>query len=229
MDRIFQSSNSEHEFITMLLDRKGGTGSTIQGQFTISEVVAGMERVLEAPKLDIVKVHKLTDENQHWQMYTDVDGVIGPDGQPIVTKSIVPKAPKGQLVGVLDSGFTFTQVPRKMADAIYGRVQGAEWDDKNAVWTIPCTQMLNITIKFGGVSFPIHPLDTSSGDFNLTNALGRPVCVGTVSGCLVGERVGGVDMVFFNCSSNLSHPLLACWESKLFRIRMLQPNLQNNV
>ena len=184
MDRIFQQSNNERNFITLLLDRRGDSDDPFVGQFTISELVAGMESIMDEPKMEVVKVHKLTDENQHWQVYTDVDGVVGPDGQPIVTKSIVPKAPKGQLVAVVDSGFTFTQVPRKMADAIYGRVQGAEWDVKNNVWTIPCTQMLNITLKFGGKNFPVHPLDVSSSDFNLTNGLGRPVCVGTVSDIL---------------------------------------------
>lgn len=67
-----------------------------------------------------------------------------------------------------------------MSDAIYGRVQGAEWNSDNEVWTIPCTQMLNISFKFGGVTFPIHPLDTSSSDFGLTDSSGKTVCVGTV-------------------------------------------------
>lgn len=110
MDRIFQKSSSARNFITILLDRRGDSDDPFVGQFTISEFVAGMESVQNEPKQDVVKVHKLTDENQHWQVYTDVDGVIGPDGKPIVTKSIVPKAPDGQLVAVVDSGFTFTQV-----------------------------------------------------------------------------------------------------------------------
>ena len=67
-----------------------------------------------------------------------------------------------------------------MSDAIYGRVQGAEWNSDNEVWTIPCTQMLNISFKFGGVTFPIHPLDTSSSDFGLADSSGKTVCVGTV-------------------------------------------------
>jgi hypothetical protein len=46
--------------------------------------------------------------DQHWQALTDKDkGIIGPDGQVIQVSSIVPKAPKGQLVTVFDSGFTF--------------------------------------------------------------------------------------------------------------------------
>lgn len=162
-----------------MLSRSGDPGSTTAGELTIGEPITGFENITSQPKLDIVTVPGLTDRDQHWQMYTDVNGVIGPDGQPIVTKSIVPKAPSGQLVAVIDSGFTLPQVPRAMSDAIYGRVQGAEWNTANQVWTIPCGQMLNISLKFGGVTFPIHPLDTSSSDFDLKDPSGNTVCVGT--------------------------------------------------
>lgn len=199
LDRIFQLNQTSQNYITFMLDRKNDPLSTATGQFTIGEPVKGFENITSAPKLDVIKVPGLTDRDQHWQMYTDVDGVIGPDGQPIKVDSIVPKAPDGQLVAVIDSGFTLPQVstavevsctcfdphiqvPRTMSDAIYGRVQGASWNVANQVWTIPCSQMLNISIKFGGVTFPIHPLDTSSSDFGLTDSSGKPVCVGTVSG-----------------------------------------------
>lgn len=197
LDRIFQLNQTSQNYITFMLDRKNDPLSTTTGQFTIGEPVKGFENITSAPKLDVITVPGLTDRDQHWQMYTDVDGVIGPDGLPIKADSIVPKAPDGQLVAVIDSGFTLPQVscfigyipnmltsfqvPRTMSDAIYGRVQGASWNAANQVWTIPCTQMLNISIKFGGVTFPIHPLDTSSSDFGLTDASGKPVCVGTVS------------------------------------------------
>lgn len=67
-----------------------------------------------------------------------------------------------------------------MADAIYGRVQGAEWSTVNDLWTVPCSQMLNISINMGGKSYPIHPLDAVSSDFGLTDSTGKPVCAGTV-------------------------------------------------
>ena len=132
------------------------------------------------PKLEVTKDHKLTDLDQHWQTYTDKNGFIGPDGNPIDYDSIVPSAPDGQLVVVFDSGFTLPQVPRTVSDAIYGRVQGAEWNSDWNAWTIPCTQMLNISFKFGGNTYPIHPLDTSSSEFDVVNANGETVCLGTV-------------------------------------------------
>jgi hypothetical protein len=116
------------------------------------------------------------------QIRTDANnGIIGPDGNPISAQSIVPQAPSGTLVAVIDSGFTFPQVPRSVSDAIYGRVRGAVYDTKNEIWTVPCDQLLNISFNFGGNNFPIHPLDTVSSDFNSTGADGKPMCTGTVS------------------------------------------------
>lgn len=98
--------------------------------------------------------------NQHWT--TVLDAIIGPDGKNIPLDSIVDNTPSGKLTTVIDSGFSLPQVPRKVSDAIYGRVNGASYSVENGVWLIPCGQELNITIVFGGIHFPIHPLDTSS-------------------------------------------------------------------
>ncbi|OJT08148.1 hypothetical protein TRAPUB_944 [Trametes pubescens] len=178
LDRIFSQNATAANYLTMLLSREGDPESAT-GQLTISEVLSNYSKVLDMPKLPVTKVHKLTDEDQHWQVYTDVNGVLGPDGQPIDVESIVPKAPDGQLVVVFDSGFTLPQVPRAMADAIYGRVQGAEYNEASEIWTVPCDQYIPLTFKFGGNSYPIHPLDVSSDDFAMVNSLGNPVCVGT--------------------------------------------------
>ncbi|KAH9948908.1 acid protease [Amylocystis lapponica] len=178
LDRIFQQNASSSNYLTVLLNREGDPSSPPHGQLTISELVPGYEQISKMPKLPVEKVYRLTDLDQHWQTYTDVNGVIGPDGQPIVAKSIVPKAPDGQLVVAFDTGYTLPQVPRAMSDAIYGRVQGAEFNANAGVWTIPCNQMLNISFVFGGVSYPVHPLDVSSSDFNMVNSVGQPVCVG---------------------------------------------------
>ncbi|KAI0647782.1 acid protease [Trametes meyenii] len=180
LDRIFSQNTTSANYLTILLNREGdNVTSPTTGQLTISEVLPDYSKITSMPKLQVTKVHRLTDEDQHWQVLTDVNGVIGPDGQPIEVDSIVPSAPDGQLVVVFDSGFTLPQVPRKMADAIYGRVQGAEYNEANEVWTVPCDQYIPLTFKFGGVEYPIHPLDVSSGDFNMVNSLGNPVCLGT--------------------------------------------------
>ncbi len=204
LDRIFSQNTTSANFLTILLDRDGDPASPPTGQLTISEYLPQYTNISGMPKLPVTKVHRLTNEDQHWQVLTDVNGVIGPDGQPIQIESIVPSAPDGQLVAVFDSGFTLPQVPRAMADAIYGRVQGAEYNSVSEVWTIPCDQYLNISFKFGGIEYPIHPLDVSSSDFNMVDSTGNTVCVGTFQPItsafsLLGEYDIILGMAFSGC------------------------------
>jgi hypothetical protein len=179
LERIFQQAKPDQNFISFLLDRRGDPTPEFTGQITISEYVQGVENITTMPKLPIHEVHKLLDSDQHWQVLTDKDnGIIGPDGQVIKIKSIVPSAPKGQLVAVIDSGFTFSQVPRDVSDAIYGRVRGAVYDSKNEYWTVPCGQELNVSFNLGGQNYPIHPLDLVNDNFGIRNAQGETVCIG---------------------------------------------------
>lgn len=180
LQRMFQDQGADTaNFMTLLLDRKNDTTNPFTGQFTISETVDQFKDILNQPKLDVAEVYKFMESEQHWQVLTDKDnGIIGPDGQVIQVDSFVAKAPDGQLVAVFDSGFTFSQVQRSVADDIYGRVKNAEYDTKNERWLVPCGQLLNLTFNFGGKSFPIHPLDVVNDDFRVKNSKGEHVCIG---------------------------------------------------
>jgi hypothetical protein len=170
--------------ITFYLDRANGTAISNNGMLTIDEVLPQYSNITSYTKLTVDKVHRLTDADQHWQVLTDANGIIGPDGNTITLKSIAPSAPKGQLVAVIDTGFTLTQVPRYVSDAIYGCVPGAVFDSKNQFWTVPCDSLINVSFEFGGVQIPIHPLDTVMSEFNYKDANGNTACVGSVSSCL---------------------------------------------
>ncbi|KAG6829511.1 hypothetical protein H0H92_004313 [Tricholoma furcatifolium] len=179
LTNIFQQNSGDPPYITILLDRTNAPAENFTGQLTISETVEGFSSVTSMPLLDVETVNKLLSSDQHWQAITDKDvGIIGPDGNPIQVDSIVPSAPDGTYVAVFDSGFTFSQVPRDVSDAIYGRVQGAVFDSTNQYWTVPCGQYLNISIGFGGVNYPVHPLDTVDDNFGITDSAGNRVCIG---------------------------------------------------
>lgn len=94
-----------------------------------------------------------------------------------------------------------------MADAIYGRVQGAAYDETNEWWTLPCDQELNVTFKFGGQDFPVHPLDLNSNDLRATDAHGNPVCIGLVR---IFVFIPVVLELTVPLSSNPSRPHSAC-------------------
>lgn len=213
LTNVFSQVSNSSKFISFLLDRSGDPGSNVTGQLTISEYVEGYENITSMPEIDVEEVHKLLESGsspyapdvgvtdciaeQHWQALTDKNnGVIGPDGKVIQIDSIVPKAPDGQLVAVFDSGFTFTQVPRDLSDAIYGRVQGASYDSKNEWWTVPCGQQLNISFNFGGQNYPVHPLDTVDDNFNIKNADGNRVCIGAFQPITTAfSLLGNYDMI----------------------------------
>jgi hypothetical protein len=152
LNRIFSQNTSTSNYITLLLDRSADPDESFAGQMTISELVPGFEQISAQPKLDVMEVRKLTQRDQHWEVLLDKDGLLGPDGQVIPYDTIV-HGTDGRLVAVLDSGFTFPQVPRTVSDAIYGRVPGAEFDTDSQMWLIPCDIEVNLTFVFGGVKW----------------------------------------------------------------------------
>jgi len=180
IQRIFEQGNTANNYISFILGRGGASGQFVQGYFSIAETLPGFENITSMPKFDVETVSRLLPAGQqHWQALTNKnDGIIGPDGNPIQVPSIVPKAPHGQYVAVFDSGFTLTQLPRTISDAIYGRVQGAIFDTKNQWWTVPCGQYLNVSFNFGGQNYPIHPLDLVDDNLNLVDSTGQKICLG---------------------------------------------------
>ncbi|GJJ15298.1 hypothetical protein Clacol_009574 [Clathrus columnatus] len=159
LDNVFRQNTSTPNFVTVLLQRVGDDEPTINGQFTISEIVPGMENIQSQPQVPVTVVTNQETPNQHWS--TLIDAVYGPDGHLVPITSTVPGTPSGKFVVAYDTGFTFPQVPRQLSDAIYGRVQGAEYDQQDGFWIIPCEQELNVTFTIGGNNFTINPLDTS--------------------------------------------------------------------
>ena len=81
-------------------------------------------------------------------------------------------------MAVYDSGFTFPQLPKTVADAIYSSVPGASFDQRSGFWLIPCQQEVNLTFTIGGQNFPIHPFDT--GMLGAADASGNALCQGAV-------------------------------------------------
>lgn len=67
-----------------------------------------------------------------------------------------------------------------MSDAIYGRVNGAVYDTNLQIWTVPCGQYLNISVNFGGIAYPVHPLDTADDNFDYSYPNGTTACIGAV-------------------------------------------------
>lgn len=78
------------------------------------------------------------------------------------------------------------QVPAYIADYIYSVIPGNQFNlaqDSPGYYTFPCDYEVNITFIFGGVEFPIHPLDIGipSSVLGDTTSSDANTCIGTVS------------------------------------------------
>lgn len=157
--------------LTVFLERVDNLleGATTQkGQLTIGEVINGWDAIETQEKLPALKT--ATGE-QHWQTVLDANGIVGPDGVKLETRtkldgSALDGYPGSQLHVMFDTGFSIPQVSREIADSLYGRIPAAQFvpSGDTGYWRIPCDYELNATFVFGGVDFPISPFDLNMPD-----------------------------------------------------------------
>ncbi|KDQ56686.1 hypothetical protein JAAARDRAFT_194660 [Jaapia argillacea MUCL 33604] len=173
LDNVFMIYPSEPNFITFQLSRDPNLGVTSGGVFTIGEVGTGFEAVSKSPVLKVVEV---SNNAPYWS--TPMDGVVV-NGKTFNGHSIFksPIVGSGQTLTLLDTGNSLSQVPTYYANAIYGSIKGANLTDDG--WQLPCSTKLNVSFVFGGVTYPVHPLDaTYAGDVDDS---GAPICYGAFS------------------------------------------------
>ncbi|TFK24925.1 acid protease [Coprinopsis marcescibilis] len=161
--RLFHQNITAPNYFTILLGREKDPTDRFTGTLTVGEIIGQYRSILAQPRLNITKLPDDVDGDQHLQVLLDEEGIIGPDGEPIPLLSEVRHSgsPARPTV-VFDSGFSLPQVPRSVADAIYGKFAGAQYVSINgigSVWILPCRHEVNVSFRFGGRVYPIHPLD----------------------------------------------------------------------
>ncbi|KAK7048656.1 peptidase A1 domain-containing protein [Favolaschia claudopus] len=165
LDSIFLQNTSTPNFITFALGRLTDPSAIFTGDLTVGEVLDNFTDVLNQPKLPVTTVALANSANQHFQVLLDANGFIGPDGSSIpITSDVGSTSNKKQATVVIDTGFSLPQVPSSVAKAVYGQFTGAQLVNDPAVgqvWIVPCAQEVNITLKFGGKAYPVHPLDAT--------------------------------------------------------------------
>jgi len=195
LNNIFRTNTSTPNFITVLLGRSDDPTDRFPGDFTVGSLVDGYINVTSMPKLPVVEVS--TGSGQHWQASLDVNGTIGPDGNPVQVTSKI-KGAGSKLQAAFDTGFSLPQVPKAIADAFYGRVPGAKFQNLTGVgeiYVVPCEAELNVSFVFGGVKIPIHPLDTVTDSLDKTDALGNPICIGAFQPIIQTAQSNTFDMI----------------------------------
>lgn len=112
LDSIFRQNISAPNILTILLGRSEDPAEIYPGNITVGEVLQGFENITSQPQVPVTIVTAPDAEAQHWQVLLDEDGIIGPDGQPILIQTGVQSTPnQNQLTAVFDTGFSFPQVP----------------------------------------------------------------------------------------------------------------------
>ncbi|KAG9025111.1 hypothetical protein FRB95_010563 [Tulasnella sp. JGI-2019a] len=198
MNQIFKQNAMAQNYITLHLPRAYDPDTSAIGTMMISEPIPGHESILNQTKLPvpILSATQLTTQQQHWTTLTDVAGVIGPNGQSInVTGNSTASAGTGQLVAVFDSGYTFSQVPKAITDALYAGVPGANYSESDGFWIVPCTQELNITFVFGGQKIFVHPLDVTMSVTPDIPINSSTICIGTFQTIEPTAASGDYDMI----------------------------------
>ncbi|KAJ7625282.1 aspartic peptidase domain-containing protein [Mycena polygramma] len=187
LDSIFIQDTSTPNYITFLLGRLDDPTDTFPGDLTVGETLPNYTDIVNQPKLPVTDVAISNQANQHFQVLLDANGFIGPDGGSIpITSEVSSTSNNKQATVVVDTGFSLPQVPASVAKAIYGGFNGAELVNDPSVgniWYVPCTQEVNVTLKFGGKSYPVHPLDTAADPtvFGLSarkTSSGQNACLG---------------------------------------------------
>ena len=191
----------------MLSRQEGQSNPT--GLLSIGTVIPGLENITSQQKLP-----GLSDNIQHWLSLLDENGIILPDGSTYKTESADTSGPgsPSQLHVMFDSGTTYPQVSGDLADAIYGRIPNATFVSavgQPGVWQFPCSYELTMSFKFGGVLFPVSPLDMS--DYATTDD--TTTCVSTVS-CASRKWYSLISSYYFffqfqQMSDELQNPNLA--------------------
>ncbi|PBK97381.1 acid protease [Armillaria gallica] len=203
LDRIFLQNTSTPNYYTVLLGRTQDPTDVFPGEISIGELLDGYSDVESQPKLEVTVVPDVDSIQQHFQILLDEDGIIGPDGKPIpITTAVEQTSNSKQATAILDTGFALSQVPKSVADAIYSGFSGAEYLNITGigeVWIVPCDEEVNVTFKFSGNSYHVHPLDATMDpsliNMDLTDSTGRPYCVGSFQPFIFAPPFPTYDMI----------------------------------
>ena len=137
--------------------------------FTISEYVDGFEDVAKQTKLfrTPAQTVNITD-TPRWSVIMDSMTVNGKKFK--FNESVVDEVEDDKQVVVLDTGFTFSQLPPAAVDFIYSSIPGAKFNSTSGLWVVPCESTTQLSFEFGWVFLrQSHVTRRSIGTFIAVN------------------------------------------------------------
>ncbi|RPD60484.1 acid protease [Lentinus tigrinus ALCF2SS1-7] len=175
---LFAHEPDRPDYVTWLMSRTElGDGSG--GVLTVSEVLANMTDILDAPQLNSL----MSGEWVYWLDGIYINGRFF-GGHSNVTqqyKSAGISVPsENSTVAVFDSGTSLILAPEYYAHLIYQDVPGASavYADGDLVYVVPCDTKLNISWSVEGNIYPMHPIDVVT----INETPQGVICSGTIRG-----------------------------------------------
>lgn len=165
MSNIFAQNKTTPNMFSVLLGRAYDRDGPEDGAFTIGEYVEGYEEIAQQPKLYRTPAQLGPNITQipRWTVQLDSMKVNGKAFQ--FNKSSVPEAAAGKQVVLLDTGYTFSQLPKAAVDFIYSTIPGAHYNASNGYWQVPCNETTKLSFQFKYVfSFVLANNDTNQFD-----------------------------------------------------------------
>ncbi|KAJ7684358.1 aspartic peptidase domain-containing protein [Mycena polygramma] len=185
LSSIFEQNPTKGRFFSFSLSRPLDPNDTADASLVICGFDDNYAAVQSAPILP-----QFPASSGEWSVVTEGISVGGSD---IKWVSFNTSLPEGQATVVLDTGTTNILLTAEVRDAIYSAVPGAvlaknssiptlQFSEDLDVWVVPCNTPVNITTKFAGQDFPIHPLDVTDMNFVVgPDGKKYTVCVGSIT------------------------------------------------
>lgn len=164
---LFLENPDEPNFIAFALQRTVEHEGDVEGSFTVGEYEEEYGDVVNSPKIPTFPVA----DPMRWTVLLDAL-LMGDSSIPLSTT--VQGAPSDKAVVMLDSGTSYTYAPQAVCDAIYGTIQGAQYNNNLGMWIVPCDAEVDIALQFGSSVYPVHPLDITPANVN-----DETMCVGS--------------------------------------------------
>jgi len=178
---LFAQNPQEPNFIAFSLQSTSNPGDDVQGIFSIGETEPQYAAVMNSTALPTWP----PSYPMRWNILLDTV-LVG--GSAVPVSSDVVGAPGGKAVVMLDSGTSYTYAPEDVCNAIYGGIEGAQYDSSLGQWTVPCSAEVDIALQFGGNVYPIDPLDVTPTSLSDPNT-----CVGSFIPQAVSVGAGDFD------------------------------------
>ncbi|KAH9916028.1 aspartic peptidase domain-containing protein [Fomitopsis serialis] len=148
LQNIFYNDPSIQPQFTILMSRNDGEVDTSGGEFTIGDPVPELASIQDTPILPVGSDNDVLA--QHWTVHMDAIVI---NGQWYNTSS----SGVANLSAILDTGTPTAYIDPRFVDIMYGANAKPVDTDFSVV---DCNAQINVTLVFGGIEFPINPIDT---------------------------------------------------------------------